>query len=134
MKSFLPGPLLENARNFMRQAGYGELRTHHGQISYARRLGGGNFPRLHAYVEDDRGGIQINLHLDQKEHSIGSGAAHAGEYEGPLVEQEMTRLLALGSPLRSTEKTSPSPSQTPRPYKGFDGEEKKTGFFGKLFG
>ncbi|PJA47174.1 hypothetical protein CO172_02830 [Candidatus Uhrbacteria bacterium CG_4_9_14_3_um_filter_36_7] len=78
----------------MRRAGYGELRNRQGQISYAARIGNGPFPRFHAYVQDtEDGGIEINLHLDQKEHNLGEGAAHAGEYEGPLLIQEMERLL-----------------------------------------
>lgn len=100
MKQTIFGPLPENARNFMRRIGYGELRTYSGQISYASSISGGSFPRFHAYVEDTSdGGIQINLHLDQKEQSA-EGTAHAGEYEGKLVEEEMGRILRWAAYLK----------------------------------
>lgn len=92
MKHFFPGPLSDHARNIMRRLGYGELRTRSGQVSFTKRVTGNYFPRYHAYVEDLNGGIQVNLHIDQKEASYEGTSAHAGEYEGPLIEQEMNRI------------------------------------------
>lgn len=94
MELFLPGPLPDHARNLMRRLGYGELRKRTGQLSYVKRVQQTDFPRYHAYVEDRDGGIQINLHLDQKAASHEGTAAHAGEYSGSLVEKEMTFLRA----------------------------------------
>jgi hypothetical protein len=102
MQHFFPGPLPENARNFMQRAGYGEHTGHEGQTSFTKRLGGGTYPRLHAYVEDRNDGIQINLHLDQKQASYEGSRAHGGEYEGPLVEREMARLIAFAEQLKSS--------------------------------
>ena len=93
MKKFIPGPLPENARNLMRRVGYGEHVGHEQQLSYVKRLSNMTYPRWHAYVEDRNDGMQINLHLDQKQASYASGPAHGGEYEGPLVEREMTRIM-----------------------------------------
>lgn len=123
MKRFFPGPLTENARNLMRRLGYGEQRTRAGQISYVRRVSGERFPRYHAYVEDQRGGIQVNLHVDQKEASYAGSSAHAGEYEGAVVEREMARIEAFVAGL-SREATAPPPTAA----------TKKKGFWGVLLG
>ncbi|MBI4435694.1 hypothetical protein HY630_03410 [Candidatus Uhrbacteria bacterium] len=124
MKQFFAGPLSDNARNLLRRLGYGEQRTRAGQISYVKRVGGERFPRYHAYVEDQNGGIQVNLHVDQKEASYEGTSAHAGEYDGPLVEREMTRIAGLVVSLKGT---TPSSASTPV-------TEKKKGFWGTLFG
>lgn len=92
MKQFFAGPLSDNARNVLRRLGYGEQRAHSGQISYVKRVTGERFPRYHAYVEDMNGGLQVNLHVDQKEASYEGTSAHAGEYGGSLVEREMQRI------------------------------------------
>lgn len=94
----------------MRQLGYGEQRTRAGQISFTKRAGGGRFPRYHVYVEDRDGGMQVNLHLDQKAASYEGTATHGGEYEGPLVEQEMARIKQHIQPVEIA--PSPVPTQT----------------------
>jgi len=123
MKQFFAGPLRDNARNILRRMGYGEQRTRAGQISYVKRVAGERFPRYHAYIEDTNGGIQVNLHVDQKEASYEGGSAHAGEYVGPLVEAEMRRISGFVESLKGT---TPSPSSTPT-------AEKKKGFWGTLW-
>lgn len=122
MQVFLAGPLSDNARNFMRRLGYGEHIGHGQQISFSRRLSGADFPRHHAYVEDRLGGIQINLHLDQKPANLGSGAMHGGEYEGPLVEKEMERIKSM---INSWKPSVAAASTEP---------EEKKGFWNNLFG
>ncbi|MBT5808536.1 hypothetical protein HOI18_04660 [Candidatus Uhrbacteria bacterium] len=92
MKQFFPAPLPDHARNILRRMGYAEQRTRRGQISYTRRAGTNRFPRYHVYVEDRDGGMQVNLHVDQKEASYSGTSAHGGEYEGPLVTAEMQRI------------------------------------------
>jgi hypothetical protein len=120
MQIFLEGPLPDNARNLMRNLGYGEHLGHGGQTSFSRRLLGADFPRFHAYVEDKNGGVQINLHLDQKPVNLGSGARHGGEYEGPLIEGERERIIGI---VRSTAPVEPTePEAGPK------------GFLGKIFG
>ncbi|HBK34758.1 hypothetical protein A2239_02195 [Candidatus Uhrbacteria bacterium RIFOXYA2_FULL_40_9] len=120
MKTFLSGPLSGTARDLIRRAGYGEIRGHGGeQLSYARRFSQDHYPRFHAYIEDRDGGIQINLHVDQKKASYEGTTAHSGEYEGPLVEQEMERIVTLiqsfGKPVSPPASTPPSDKKT----KGF---------------
>lgn len=124
MEHFLAGPLPDHARNIMRRMGYGEIRKRNGQVSYARRVTGGNFPRYHAYVEDRNGGMQINLHIDQKEASYQGTAAHSGEYEGPLVEKEMERIVSSVTRM----------SRLPDPAASSQGQKKKKGFWQILTG
>ena len=123
MKKFFAGPMSDNARNILRRLGYGEQRTRAGQISYVKRVTGERFPRYHAYVEDQNGGLQVNLHVDQKEASYEGTSAHAGEYEGPLVQREMNRIAEFLSSLHT-----PPPPSAPTP------SAPKKGFWGTLFG
>lgn len=92
MQQFFPGPLIDHARNIMRNLGYGEQRARSGQISYVKRISGERFPRFHAYVEDQNNGMQVNLHIDQKEASYEGSHVHSGEYNGQVVEQEINRI------------------------------------------
>lgn len=124
MKRFLPGPLPDHARNLMRRLGYGEHRGYGEQISYARRVSGMAYPRYHAYVEDANGGMQLNLHVDQKEASYRGSHAHGGEYEGPLVEREMDRIVSSIAHLQRPTASAPVPSEP----------EEKKGFWSSLFG
>jgi len=121
MQYFIPGPLPDHGRNLMRKLGYGELRKFDGQISYVRRAGQTDFPRFHAYIEDKDGGLQVNLHLDQKGATHEGSHAHAGEYDGPLVEQEM-RVIVYNIDLMKQE-TQTSPPTPPIP-------QKKSSFWG----
>lgn len=103
MQKFIPGPLTDNARNMMRRLGYGEQSKHSGQTAFIKRTSGGEFPRYHAYVEDRDGGLQVNLHIDQKAGSYEGTHAHGGEYEGVLVEQEMKYIVAWVMHWKQTE-------------------------------
>lgn len=125
MKQFFAGPLSDNARNLLRRLGYGEQRTRAGQISYVKRVAGERFPRYHAYVEDVNGGLQVNLHVDQKEASYEGTSAHAGEYEGPLVAREMSRIADLVAGLKGGASLPPQDTVAPT--------EKKKGFWGTLW-
>ena len=129
MNTFIPGPLADTARNLLRRAGYGEHRGREAQMSYVKRLQGTSYPRYHAYVEDRNGGMQLNLHLDQKEASYGSGHAHSGEYSGPLVERENSRIIAFVKALGMKEEGSEVLGSS-----GSQGTKKRSGFFDWLFG
>ena len=125
MKTLIPGPLPERGRNLMRKVGYGEKPGFKGQISYTRRVQGYDFPRFHAYLEESGdGSVQVNLHLDQKPASYEGSHAHSGEYEGPLVEREMARIVA----------TIKSFGAAPRPSTPPPEPEEKKGFWESLFG
>lgn len=125
MNTFIPGPLADTARNLLRRAGYGEHRGREAQLSYTKRIQGSLFPRYHAYVEDKDGGMQLNLHLDQKEATYEGSRAHSGEYGGPLVERETARIVAFVKSLGSGPERHEEPSATPA---------KRGGFFGWLMG
>ncbi|MBM5789800.1 hypothetical protein FJZ23_01805 [Candidatus Parcubacteria bacterium] len=124
MRYSFPGPLPDHARNLMRRMGYGEQRARSGQISYVKRVSSDRFPRYHAYVEDTAGGgMQVNLHVDQKEASYEGTSAHAGEYDGPLVEREMNTITAFVTSVASAPPPSP-PVAKPK---------KNTSFFSRFF-
>jgi hypothetical protein len=81
---------------FLRQASYGFIRDRRrGQDSFVRRLGSFHYPRLHLYLEAAGEKIVFNLHLDQKQPSYSGAQAHNAEYEGDIVEAEITRLRQL---------------------------------------
>ena len=81
---------------FLRRAGYGYIRDRRsGQDSFVRRLGGGFYPRLHIYIEEQGDKAILNLHLDQKQASYAGAHAHNAEYDGDVVEREIERLKNL---------------------------------------
>mgnify|MGYP001594973164 CR=1 FL=1 len=83
----------QNARQLARHLGYAEFDDPNtGQTSYTRRLSGNFYPRFHLYIEEKKGQMTFNLHLDQKQVSYKGQTAHSGEYNGELVEQEGERL------------------------------------------
>lgn len=126
MQHTIPGPLPDHARNIMRRLGYGEQQKSDGQISYVRRISSAAFPRYHAYVEDLKGGgMQVNLHVDQKEATYKGSHAHSGEYDGSLVEREMQHLLSF---VKSLDQSTQSPSPPP-----VTPSKKKSGFLSKFF-
>ena len=82
---------------FLRKAGYAYIHSRHtGQDSYVRRIGSRFYPRLHMYLEEGQSDkIIFNLHLDQKETSYKGSHAHNAEYDGPVVEGEVSRLKSI---------------------------------------
>lgn len=81
---------------FLRRAGYAYIRDRKtGLDSFARRLGGGFYPRLHMYADEQGDNIIFNLHLDQKQPSYPGAPAHNAEYGGEVVEEEIERLEKL---------------------------------------
>jgi hypothetical protein len=142
----------DTALTFMRRAGYGYQKEGSGELAFVRRVSGSPFPRFHAYVmegvssrvgtpnqslqlaaptlESGRAGslqLVINLHVDQKAPTYQQGRAHAGEYDGPLVEQEAARLRGLAQSGNSQRDDAEKPTQGGSPSGG-------KGFWGKLFG
>jgi len=82
-----------NLRNVMRRAGYHEFydrKTR--QSSFSKRLSGDQYPRFHAYLNEQGEQYFLNLHLDQKKASYKGYTAHSGEYDSGLVEREAERL------------------------------------------
>lgn len=112
--------LKDNPRTLIRRAGYSEHYDNRSQqTSYARRLGTGIFPKFHVYLAEQNGGVEVSIHIDQKQPSYGVGHMHSGDYDGPNIERELERIK------QSFENaTPPEPEEPP----------KKKGFFGSLFG
>lgn len=82
----------------MRYCGYVEIQNPHknNEISFARGLNAGrHYPRFHIYLETGKDDRLINLHLDAKQPSYEGTAAHGGEYEGKIVEDEAARIQII---------------------------------------
>jgi len=92
----------ENIASALRRAGYHFERQHQNtdEVSAARDLARGGFPRFHAYAKLNGPTMEINLHLDQKKPSYGGSKAHSGEYGGAVVEEEARRIKSILSPSR----------------------------------
>ncbi len=120
MKIIIPIPK-DNPRTLIRRCGYSEhYDNRSGQTSYAKRLDRGIFPKFHVYLSERADGIEVSLHIDQKQPSYGVGHMHSGDYEGPLVESELRRIKEF--------------FENAEPEKAEEEEPKKKGLFGKLFG
>lgn len=94
MKSLLPKSTFSDSLTAMRRCGYG-LHDFRGERSFVRRLARDLYPRFHVYVEDKGESWSINLHLDQRRTVYEGATAHAGEYDGDLVEREMERIKEM---------------------------------------
>lgn len=108
----------DRAVQFMRRAGYGFQKEGRGEVAFIRRVGSSDFPRYHAYVTEQPGAIQVNLHVDQKAPTYGDGRAHSGEYDGPLIAEEAARLQGL---VASATPPGARPSSPPSGKRGFWG-------------
>lgn len=114
--------LPESVLNFMRRAGYSYFRDPRTrQESYIRRLTRNFYPRLHCYVFDQGGMITFNIHLDQRLTRYEGQTAHAGEYESPIVREEMERLQAVFEKYR----VNPDTNESFADIVGGDGKKKK---------
>jgi len=93
MRLTLPKAQLPRPEFSMRRAGYGIMRNHKtDDTSFVKRLHGDLYPRFHLYVEDAGENWSLNLHLDQRAPVYAGQTAHAGEYDGAVVETEMERI------------------------------------------
>jgi hypothetical protein len=79
--------------NVMRHAGYSPAFSKSStELVFQRPLTGGDFPKFHIYAMSAEGIAFLNLHLDQKKPSYKGTSAHGGEYDGPLLENEVSRI------------------------------------------
>jgi len=96
MQIFIPKEKIGNPEQFIRRCSYGKIFDRRsGQTSYVRRIRGSLYPRLHLYIEERDDQIVFNLHLDQRQTRYKGVTAHSGEYDGPVVEQEASRIKEL---------------------------------------
>lgn len=93
--------LEDNPEIFLRKSGYAMLpENSDGVVSFARRLGRDFYPRFHIYIDlkyDKEGQeyIVFNIHLDQKKPGYEGQKRHNAEYDGNLVEREVSRLKSM---------------------------------------
>jgi len=98
MKILIPKNKVFEPEQAIRRCGYGRVvDRRENKISYARRLAGGAalYPRFHVYIEEAGENWSFNLHLDQRATVYKGVTAHAGEYDGTLVEQEGEHLKQI---------------------------------------
>lgn len=91
LKTQAPDP-----EQFIRRCGYGKISSRSmAEVSYARRIDRDLYPRFHVYVEDRGSNWSFNLHLDQRAPVYRGVTAHAGEYDGEVVEREGKRIQEM---------------------------------------
>lgn len=140
MKFTVKEQLNDTPRGILQKAGYSE---HYDpkmkKTSYSLRLGSNRFPRFHCYVKEGASGITFDLHIDQKQASYEGSRMHSGEYDGPLVEEELGRIKRWVDASRnasdsseSSNKKQPDASGPKLPTSTPEVEEKR-GFFKRLF-
>ena len=94
MRFELKGPFRENIYNLMRKAGYHfQGQNTEEELAFNRPPRG--FPRFHLFVKVKNDAIVFNLHLDQKAPNYKGVPAHAGEYDGEVVEKETERIKQI---------------------------------------
>jgi hypothetical protein len=94
MKIAIPKTTTPDIEQFIRRTGYGILfdKRTRSIKSYTKRLHGDMYPRYHLYVEEQSENWVLNLHLDQRATVYEGVTAHAGEYDGDIVEREAARI------------------------------------------
>lgn len=70
------------------------------EMVFSKSLGPNPYPRFHVYSILDRKTkiFNLNLHLDQKKPVYEGASAHAGEYEGKLIEEEAKKIKTCFQP------------------------------------
>jgi hypothetical protein len=86
------GPFKDSLHNAFRSIGYHFVSERGGEFNFIRPLGGSSFPRFDIYLKKDGDKFSANLHIDQKRPIYGGQTAHAGEYEGEILEKEAERI------------------------------------------
>jgi hypothetical protein len=81
--------------NLTRKIGYFHLPEKSSELSFVRPLERSGYPRFHLYIKIDEENLIFNLHLDQKKPIYKSAPAHAGEYEGEVIEKEVERIKQI---------------------------------------
>jgi len=85
--------LQENIVQVARKIGYVIIDSQeNGQYNLVRKLAVGNYPRFHIYAQQHGLDFNFSLHLDQKAPIYKGTHAHAGEYAGPVIDQEIDRI------------------------------------------
>ena len=90
---FIIKNISENIAGVARKIGYVIIDAkENSEYNLVRKLTGNHYPRFHIYVKQRGEHFDFSLHLDQKKPIYKGVHAHAGEYEGPVVEAEADRI------------------------------------------
>jgi hypothetical protein len=94
MKFTIPASTVPQPLNALRKAGYTAFTDPNtGHESFTLRTGPDFYPRFHLYVSQKEEQTTFDLHLDQKQPSYGGNThMHSGEYDGPIIENELKRV------------------------------------------
>ncbi|MDP3964834.1 MAG: hypothetical protein Q8Q20_04245 [bacterium] len=85
-----------NEQELLRRCGYFPMDNRRtGQRSYVRELRRTAYPRFHVYVDSYPDALTVNLHLDAKRPTYSGTRAHAGEYDSPIVADEVQRIQSI---------------------------------------
>lgn len=85
--------LSKNASEILLEAGYHFFVDPNTQkSSYVMRIGRQYYPRYHVYISEGDNTVTIDLHIDQKQVSYEGQNMHSGEYDSPVVQEEMGRI------------------------------------------
>lgn len=97
MKFILEKPAKENIYTLIRKIGYYPLSKEEKseETNCVRLLDRSGYPRFHIYLKTDGENLIFNLHLDQKKPIYKGAPAHAGEYDGEIVEKEAERIKQI---------------------------------------
>ena len=95
MKFIIKNRSKENLLNLMRRVGYYSLPEKESNLSFVRPFEKSGYPRFHIYLKNEGENLIFNLHLDQKRPIYGGSPAHAGEYDGKVVEAETKRIKEI---------------------------------------
>lgn len=95
MKIIFEREKITDPEHFIRRCGYGQHRTRNGETSYVKRVHRDWYPRFHVYILEEKEKVVFNLHLDQRAPVYEGVTAHAGEYDGEVVERECERIKNL---------------------------------------
>jgi len=86
----------ENMANILRRAGYAFQRAEGDEMSFVRPLARAGYPRFHMYAHMAGPNLVINIHLDQKKETYGTGTRHHGEYEDDgALKVEVERIRSI---------------------------------------
>ena len=124
---FIMQKLAISPQYFLRKCGYIEIQNPHKnfETSYARSLDPGRFyPRFHVYLETDKNGTAVSIHMDAKKPSYEGSSAHSGEYDSQIVKEEVIRITTLMKTFVSDESSRQKPI----------GFERKRSWWQKLMG
>jgi len=95
MKFIIKNNFRENIYTLARKIGYHfqDKEKERQELNFVRPPHG--YPRFHLYLKTKGENLIFNLHLDQKKPIYKGSPAHAGEYDGELVQKEAERIKQL---------------------------------------